>query len=145
MAVSRGRTLSEGVLTGLYFIQKYRSLTIAQFAQAANFSRYHAAEVLRDLERWGMVGYFGLVFLPGQGKTPKVYYLKKKGFDLLQAESSEFAELLDSFSEVHKETTWSPHMYHRLRTIDLMIAAECALRNKPHLHMVKVFLEYRMV
>src|SRR5215213_5172267 len=94
---SRGRTLSEGVLTGLYFLCKYRFLTIAQFARIANFSLYHSAEVLRDFERWGHVGYFGNVLIPQQGKTPKVYYLKRKGFELLRAESHEFEELLDTF------------------------------------------------
>jgi hypothetical protein len=35
-------------------------------------------------------------------------------------------------------------MYHRLRIIDLLISAEIAIRNRPHLAMVKVFVEYRM-
>ena len=36
-------------------------------------------------------------------------------------------------------------MYHRLRTIDLMLAAEVAVRERPHLTMVKTFTEYRQV
>jgi hypothetical protein len=32
------RTLSTGTLTGLWFMQKYRFLTIAQFARVAGFS-----------------------------------------------------------------------------------------------------------
>src|SRR5215213_7121459 len=95
---SRGRILSEGVLIGLYFLSKYRFLTIAQFARIANFSLYHSAEVLRDFERWGHVGYFGNVLIPHHGKTPKVYYLTRKGFDLLQSEGSIFEELLGVFS-----------------------------------------------
>jgi hypothetical protein len=59
------RTLSEGTLRGLYFIHKYRFLTIAQFGRIAGFSFYHAAEVLRGLERWGLVGWFGFVGIPG--------------------------------------------------------------------------------
>jgi Replication-relaxation len=43
------------------------------------------------------------------------------------------------------EAAWSPQMYHRLATIDLLIALEVAVRNRPHLAMVKTFLEYRRV
>ena len=32
-------------------------------------------------------------------------------------------------------------MYHRLRTVDLMIALEVAVRARPHLSLVKTFLE----
>jgi hypothetical protein len=55
-----------------------RFLTIAQFARIAGFSVYHSAEVLRGLERWGLIGWFGFVGIPGQGKAPKVYYLRRK-------------------------------------------------------------------
>jgi protein involved in plasmid replication-relaxation len=136
------RTLSEGTLIGLYFIQKYRFLTIAQFGRIAGFSAYHAAEVLRGLERWGLIGYFGYVGIPGQGKTPKVYYLRRKGFDILCSESHLFEEIAERFTEV--QATWTPQMYHRLRIIDVLISAEIAIRNRPHLRMVKVFVEYRI-
>ena len=36
-------------------------------------------------------------------------------------------------------------MYHRLATVDLMIAAECAIRIRPHLAVIKTFLEYKRV
>jgi hypothetical protein len=36
-------------------------------------------------------------------------------------------------------------MYHRLRTVDLMISAEIAIQSRPHLSMVRTFLEYRRV
>jgi hypothetical protein len=135
------RTLSKSALTGLFFIHKYRFLTIAQFARIATFSQYHAAEILRDLERWGIVGYFGYTGIPGHGKTPKVYYLKRRGWELLCAERVSLSE----FSEVHKETTWTPYMYHRLRIIDAMVSLEIALRNRPHLSLIQIFLEYRMI
>jgi hypothetical protein len=64
VAASKLRSLSAGTLTGLYFIHKYRFLTIAQFAKTANFFAYRAAEVLRGLARWGMVGFFGFVSIP---------------------------------------------------------------------------------
>jgi Replication-relaxation len=49
---------------------------------------------------------------------------------------------MEPFSDV--QATWTPHMYHRLRIIDVLISAEIAIRNRPHLTMVKVFVEYRM-
>ncbi len=36
-------------------------------------------------------------------------------------------------------------MYHRLKIIDMLIALELALRRRPHLSMINVFVEYRMV
>jgi Replication-relaxation len=123
-------------------MQKYRFLTIAQFARIAGFSVYHSAEVLRGLQRWGLIGWFGFVGIPGQGKAPKVYYLRRKGFDILCSEDPQFADQTEPFSDV--QATWTPHMYHRLRIIDLLLSAEVAIRGRPHLRMVKVFVEYRM-
>jgi hypothetical protein len=36
-------------------------------------------------------------------------------------------------------------MYHRLRTVDLLITLEVALRKRPHLALIQTFLEYRRV
>jgi hypothetical protein len=116
--------LSAGVLTGLQFIQKYRFLTIAQFAKAAGLSTDRSAVVLRHLERRQFRGFFGFVSLPGQGRTPKVYFLKRKGWELILAESGITEDELGAFSDVHQEATWTPQMYHRLRLLDLLIALE---------------------
>jgi hypothetical protein len=93
----------------------------------------------------GVVGFFGYTGIPGHGKTPKVYYLKRKGFDVLCAETSLLDDAIGEFTDVHKEATWTPQMYHRIRIIDLLISLEVALRSRPHLKMVKPFLSYRMV
>src|SRR4051812_23369774 len=140
MAPEKSRTITTGTLTGLSFMHKYRFLTVAQFAKIANFSNYHAADVLRSLERWGHIGYFGYTGIPGHGKTPKVYYVKRKGWEMLCSESPEFEELSSAFTEVSKETTWTPQMYHRLKIIDNMISLEIAIRLRPHITMVKAFL-----
>jgi hypothetical protein len=50
MRPPRGLMLTRGTLTGLSFIQRYRFLTIPQFARTANFSIFHARDVLRTLE-----------------------------------------------------------------------------------------------
>ena len=54
-------------------------------------------------------------------------------------------ELLGAHKGIHVEARWSPQMYHRLRTVDLMISAEVAVRARPNLTMIKTFLEYKRV
>jgi Replication-relaxation len=82
-----GFALSESALVGLYFIQRYRFLTIAQFGRAAGLKPSFAAELLRTFEARNFLHYFGNVGMHGHGKTPKVYYLTRKGYELLRRES----------------------------------------------------------
>jgi Replication-relaxation len=145
MLKTRGLSLSPGTLTGLFFIHRYRFLTIHQFARIAGFSAYHSGEVLRRLETRSAVGYFGFVSIPGHGKTPKVYFLKRRGYEFLRSEGGYEEEELGTFVEAHQEITWSPQMYHRLRLLDLFIALEAQVRDLPHLSIVRTFLEYRRV
>src|SRR3712207_6524497 len=115
------RTLSQGAIDALFFIQKYRFLTIAQFAKLANYSAYHSAEVLRRLEGRGYVGYFGFAAIPPHGRTPKVFFLTRRGYEFLQTLTE---EPLGPFIDVEKQATWTPQMPHRLRLLDLFIALE---------------------
>jgi hypothetical protein len=137
--------LGPGALRGLSLIQKYRFLTIPQFAKIANFSYYHSAVVLRRYERRKLVAFFGFVPIPAQGKTPKLYFLTRKGYDLVLAESSHSAEELGPFIPVHQDVSWTPQMYHRLRLLDLFIALEVQVQNLPHIRLIKTFLEYRRI
>src|SRR4051794_37550919 len=141
----RGLTLTDGATLGLFFIQRYRFLTIDQFARAAAIKRAAASDQLRALERHGLLGHFGNVGLRGFGKTPKVYYHKRKGFEILTRESDIPQELIGTHKETHVEAKWSPQMFHRLRTVDLLIAAEVGVRARAHLSLIRSFLEYRMV
>src|SRR5947199_830494 len=102
MPTTKPKTLSLDALTGLFFVLKYRFLSITQFAKIAGFTKPYAAEVLRTLERDGIVGYFGYVSIPGQGKTPKVYYLRRKGWDFLCSEDHSLPDFFE-FVDVHKE------------------------------------------
>jgi hypothetical protein len=138
-------TLTDSAMLGLFFIQRYRFLTIDQFARAAALNRSTAADQLRMLERHGLLGYFGNTGLAGHGKTPKAYFLTRKGFEILSRESDIPPEFIGSYKDIHVHARWSPQMYHRLRTVDLMISAEVAVRSRPHLSMVQTFLEYRRV
>lgn len=140
-----GLTLTNRAGLGLFFIQRYRGMTIDQVARAAAMNRNTASHQLANFERHGFLGHFGNTGLKGYGKTPKVYFLTRKGWELLQRECDIPPELLGSYKEIKVESRWSPQMYHRLRTVDVMISAEVAVRSRPHLSMVKTFLEYRRV
>src|SRR3954464_3860077 len=95
------------------YIQRYRFLTIDQFTRAASMKRPAASEQLRELERHGILGHFGNIGMPGVGKTPKVYFLKRKGWELLTRESGIPLELIGTHKETHVEARWSPQMFHR--------------------------------
>src|SRR3954452_9521615 len=136
-----GLTLSENALVGLYFIQRYRFLTIAQFGRAAGLKPSFAAELLRSLEARRFLGYFGNVGMRGYGKTPKVYYLTRKGYELLRRESGIPDELLGTFHETFIEAKWSPQRYHRLYLVDLLIALEPAVREREQLSLTRTWLE----
>jgi hypothetical protein len=77
MAKSPVFTLTPAAVLGLFFVQRYRFLTIVQFAHTLGLSRHRAEDLLRALELRGVLGYFGNVRIPGHGKTPKAYYLKR--------------------------------------------------------------------
>ena len=138
-------TLTESATSGLFFIQRYRFLTIDQFARATEANRSTAADQLRFFERHGLLRYFGNTGLSGHGKTPKAYFLTRKGWELLHRESDIPPELLGTHKEIKVDCRWSPQMYHRLRTVDLLIALEVAVRKRLRLSLVKTFLEYRRV
>src|SRR5919202_2289957 len=134
---------TSGTILGLFFIQRYRFLTVDQFARAAGLKRETAANQLRLLERCGLLDHFGNTGDIGYGKTPKVYFLTRRGFDILAEESEIPPELLGKHPDIHIGSRWSPQMFHRLRTIDIMISAEVAVRSRPHLTMVAMFIEHR--
>src|SRR4051812_17883749 len=145
MPQRKGLSLTPGALAGLACMQRYRFLTIPQFARIAQITRRHAAEVLRHMEQRRIIGYFGYTSIPGQGRTPKVYFLTRRGYEWLVNESDLSAETIGPFHDVHREFSWSPQMYHRLALLDCFIALEVALHTQPHLALVRTFLEYRRV
>lgn len=96
-------TLTAKATLGLFFIQRYRFLTIDQFARIAAMNRSTAGDQLRAFERHGLLSYFGNTGLAGHGKTPKAYFLTRKGWELLLRESDIPPELLGSHKEIHVE------------------------------------------
>src|SRR3954465_1245899 len=93
-------SLSEGTIRGLAYMHTYRFLTIPQFARISGVSYKHAAEVLLSLERLEAVGFIGYQSIPGKGKTPKLYYLKRRGFAFL----SEAADVPGGEVKAFRET-----------------------------------------
>jgi hypothetical protein len=145
MLTAKSFTLSEQALLGLFYIQRYRFLTIDQFARAAVYKRSTASDQLGILEHRGLLGYFGNTGKVGYGKTPKVYFLTRKGWEILTRESDIPPEMIGNYKEVRVESRWSPQMYHRIHTVDMLISAELAVRARPPLTMVKTFLEFKRV
>jgi Replication-relaxation len=112
--VRQGLALTDNAAIGLFYIQRYRFLTIDQFSRAASMKRPAASDQLRELERHGILGHFGNIGMPGIDKTPKVYFLKRKGWELLVRESGIPPELIGTHKETHVEARWSPQMFHRV-------------------------------
>jgi hypothetical protein len=137
--------LTESGLTGLLFIHRYRYLTIAQYARAVGLHHETGATQLRQFERVGILAFFGNTRLAGNGKTPKAYFLTRKGYELLCDESGIPPEYLGGYKEVKVEAAWAPQMYHRLATVDLLIALEVAVRKRSRLSLIQTFLEYRRI
>src|SRR5512132_1751492 len=101
MPRGKSLTLTDQAILGLFFIQRYRFLTIDQFARAADLNRSTASDQLRFMERHGLLNHFGNTGLPGHGKTPKAYLLTRKGWEILQRESAIPPELIGSHKQVH--------------------------------------------
>ena len=141
----RGLTLTEGALTALLCMQKYRFLSIRQFSRLTGNRYDHAAETLRELENRRVIGYFGYTSIPGHGRTPKIYFLTKRGFEWIVNESKLSGAEIDTFHDVHREFTWTAQMYHRLRLLDCFIALEVGVKARPHLEINRTFLEYRRI
>jgi Fic family protein len=65
-------SVTHGALLGLFYIQRYRFLTIGQYARTALLNYDTATKQLRRFEERGLLGYFGNTGIRGYGKTPKV-------------------------------------------------------------------------
>lgn len=134
---------SEQIMLGMYFNHRYRFLTVKQFAAVTGLKEKSASEALLRLERQGYLDHFGNVGIRGYGKTPKVYYLKRSGYDLLADESGIPLELLGGFRRAKVNARWSPQMYHRMATLDALIAVEVGARTRPHIAVAETFIEHR--
>ena len=79
----------------------------------------------------------------GYGKTPKVYYLTKSGHRILSDECEHLGIDVEPYRQVNINSRWSPMMYHRLATLDVMMAVERDAANLNAYQLVKTLVEYR--
>ncbi len=143
MASTADILLTEQTLIALRFIHEYRYLTVNQVAQVTGLRPKSASEMLLRLERQKLLSHFGNVGVRGYGKTPKVYYLTKRGHALL-AEESEFAgEPVSPYKPINVSSRWSPQMYHRIATLDVMMALERGIMERPAYSLPATLIEYR--
>jgi hypothetical protein len=126
-------------------MHRFNFLTIPQFARISGVSYKHGADVLLSLEHAGAIGFIGYTSIPAHGKTPKVYFLRNRGFAFLSQATDMPGEEIKAFRETHKELAWTPAMYHRIRLVDCFLALERALVLRPQLQLRKTLLEYRRV
>ena len=71
--------LTEETTLGLFFIQRYRFLTIDQFARAGGLTRATARNRLRILERHSLLNHFGNTGLQWSGQDPEGIFFDAKG------------------------------------------------------------------
>ena len=136
--------LSEDDLLILYYLQKYGFLTIAQACLILDNERNQQVigRRLRLMADNRLVGSFGWHRV-GFKNVPKVYYLKKKGYDLLLDRDFSFSQL--GKLKQRNNPTWSDKTNHRIHLIDLFLALELAVKRIERLELVKVFLEYNRI
>ncbi|PLX32675.1 MAG: hypothetical protein C0605_17625 [Hyphomicrobiales bacterium] len=135
--------LSVTTLAALNFIYKYRYLTVAQVAGVAGLKPKSASEMLLKAERQKLLSHFGNTGIRGYGKTPKVYYLTKRGHTVLQEEGAFLGLQIAGFKPVNVNSRWSPQMYHRLATLDVILSLEKACIEMPEYALPATFVEHR--
>jgi len=108
--------ISKKMRKGLVFLAYMRLVTIDQFAFATELSRKHCSDWLHSEAMKKNLGTCGDQPLDGNGRAPKVYYLKRKGWAYYTDE--ELIELGD-FVNSKPVSNWSQGMKHRLNTVTL--------------------------
>lgn len=143
MATLTSGVITDSALTTLQFISSYRYLSVNQVATVTGLKPKSASELLLRLERRRLLASFGNTGIRGYGKTPKVYYLTKAGHHVLAEECGHLGIDVEPYRQININSRWSPMMYHRLATLDVMMALERDCRPLPHYQLVKTLVEYR--
>ena len=138
-------TLTDSALTGLFYIQRYRYLTIKQFAHITDSSYDKTAHLLRVMERKNVLGHFGNIPFGGHGKAPKVYYLTKKGHGFLMEHLEELQDEIGGYKKVNTDTKWTSKMPHNLHLIDCFLAIEKQVSKTNKYRLISVFTENKKV
>lgn len=135
---------SDDDIVMLFYLQKYGLLTIKQAVEAIDNKRSYQniGRRLRSMADNGFVDFFG-GHRVGFINVPKVYFIKKKGYELL-IDNELPLELLGNFKE-RSSPSWSAQMKHRLHLVDVLLSLEKGVRQLEDLDLVKVFLEYNRI
>lgn len=102
-----------------------------------------ASEMLLRLERQKLLSSFGNTGIRGYGKTPKMYFLTKGGHTILKDEGEALGWDVEPYRQVNVTSRWSPQMFHRLDTLDALVALERDVRSLTSYRLVKTLVEYR--
>lgn len=136
--------LTEEALTGLFYIQRYRYLTIKQFGFISGLNYEKAAAVLRIMGRKKLLGHFGNVPFGGRGKAPKTYFLTRKGHGFLVENLSVAIEEIGGHKKVNSDVKWTPKTYHNLSLIDCFLTLESQIAATGKYRLFKVFSENKI-
>jgi predicted ArsR family transcriptional regulator len=136
-------SVTEVTLAALAAILEYRYLSVKQVAVITGVRDKTASELLLKLERHKALAHFGNAGLHRMGKTPKVYYLTKAGHRLLASEFEAVGREIAPFKPVNMTVRWSPKMYHRMDTLDVLASLEHDLQTTQDYARVATLTEYR--
>lgn len=136
-------SVTEVALAALSAICSYRYLSVKQVAVITGLRPKSASEMLLRLERQKLLGFLGNVGIRGYGKTPKLYFLTKTGHRLLSQELEAQDQPVPPYKQVTINSRWSPLMYHRVDTLDVMAAVERDCRALQDYRLVGTLVEYR--
>lgn len=101
------------------------------------------SEMLLRLERHGLLDHFGNVGIRGYGSTPKVYFLTRPGHAVLSEEQEAADQPVQPYRQVNISTRWSPQMYHRLATLDVLSYIERDCTELSNYDLLGTLVEYR--
>jgi len=136
-------SVTEVTVAALSAICAYRYLSVNQVAVMTGVRPKTASEMLLRLERNQLLGSFGNTGIRGYGKTPKLYFLKKRGHVVL-VEELEAQELpVPPFRQINMTSRWSPLMFHRIDTLDVMAAVERDCAALQDYNLTGTLVEYR--
>lgn len=136
-------SVTEVTLRALSAICSYRYLTVAQVATICGTKPKTTSEMLLRLERGRLLDHFGNTGIRGYGKTPKVYFLTKRGHALLTEEQEALELPVPPYTQVNVSTRWSPMMYHRLATLDVVSYIERDCAELAEYELTGTLVEYR--
>lgn len=130
-------------LCALTSILRYRYLTVNQVATICGLRPKSASELLLRLERQKLLSSFGNVGIRGYGKTPKVYFVTKRGHGFLAEEFEVAGNDVPPFQAVNITSRWSPLMFHRIATLDVLSFVERDCSSLCEYQLLGTLVEYR--